>query len=59
MLLALRIPLIPTGAELTAVLVVVCFSAGLNVYATVAMLGFLSRAGALMLPGSLHGIESW
>jgi hypothetical protein len=59
LLLALRIPLIPTGAELTAVLVVVCFSAGLNVYATVAMLGFLSRAGALMLPGPLHGIESW
>lgn len=58
-LLALRIPLIPTGAELTAVLVVVCFSAGLNVYATVAMLGFLSRAKLLVLPGSLHGIESW
>jgi Domain of unknown function (DUF4126) len=55
----LRIPLIPTGTGLTAVLVVVCFSAGLNVYATVAMLGLLSRAKLLMLPGSLHGIENW
>jgi Domain of unknown function (DUF4126) len=57
--LALRIPLIPAGTELTAVLVVVCFSVGLNVYATVAMLGLLSRATLLMLPGSLHGIENW
>jgi hypothetical protein len=56
---AFRIPLIPTGTELTAVLVVVCFSAGLNVYATVAMLGLLSRAEVLMLPGSLHGIQNW
>lgn len=55
----MRIPLIPTGTELTAVLVVVCFSAGLNVYATVAMLGLLSRAGFLILPGSLHGVENW
>jgi uncharacterized protein DUF4126 len=59
MLAGLRIPLIPTGTELTAVLVVVCFSAGLNVYATVAMLGLLSRAKLLMLPGSLHGVENW
>jgi hypothetical protein len=59
MLLAPRIPLIPTGTELTAVLVVVCFSAGLNVYATVAMLGLLSRANLLALPGSLHGVENW
>lgn len=59
MLLDLRIPLIPTGTELTAVLVVVCFSAGLNVYATVAMLGLLSRAKLLMLPGTLHGVENW
>jgi hypothetical protein len=54
----MRIPLIPTGTELTAVMVVVCFSAGLNVYATVAMLGLLSRADFLILPGSLHGIEN-
>lgn len=59
MLLAPRVALFPTGTELTAVLVVVCFSAGLNVYATVAMLGLLSRANLLALPGSLHGVESW
>jgi Domain of unknown function (DUF4126) len=59
MLADLRIPLIPTGTELTAVLVVVCFSAGLNVYGTVAMLGFLGRANLLMLPGSLHVVENW
>ncbi len=56
---AMRIPLIPTGTELTAVMVVVCFSAGLNVYATVAMLGLLSRAGFLELPGALRGTENW
>jgi hypothetical protein len=51
--------LIPTGAELTALLIVVCFSAGLNVYATVGMLGLLARAHAVSLPSSLHGLESW
>jgi hypothetical protein len=45
---------IPSGAELTALLVVVSFSAGLNAYATVAMLGILSRTGALDLPPTLH-----
>jgi Domain of unknown function (DUF4126) len=48
------IPSIPTGTELTALLLVVSFSAGLNVYATVAMLGVLSRTGTLSLPPSLH-----
>ncbi|HEY3939357.1 MAG TPA: hypothetical protein VGL97_18140 [Bryobacteraceae bacterium] len=38
------IPAIPSGTELTALLVVICFSAGLNVYATVATLGWLARA---------------
>jgi len=52
-------PAIPSGPELTAILAVVCFSAGLNVYATVGMLGLLSRAGVLPLPESLHGVESW
>ena len=47
-----------TGPELTAILVVVCFSAGLNVYATVGMLGILARTGALVLPPALHSIES-
>jgi hypothetical protein len=49
----------PSGAELAALLVVVCFSAGLNVYATVAMLGLLARARIVALPPSLHLTESW
>lgn len=53
------LPRIPSGNELTALLVVVCFSAGLNVYATVAMLGLLSRAHVLALPPSLHLVENW
>jgi hypothetical protein len=44
----------PSGAELSALIVVASFSAGLNAYATVAMLGILSRAGALALPPPLH-----
>jgi hypothetical protein len=59
MLAASLIPPIPTGAELTAILIVVCFSAGLNLYATVAMLGALARAHLLTLPPSLHLLESW
>jgi hypothetical protein len=59
MVLASVLPAIPTGAELTALLIVVCFSAGLNVYATVAMLGLLSRAQFLALPPPLHLIENW
>jgi hypothetical protein len=53
------IPAIPTGTELTALLVVICFSAGLNLYATVAMLGLLARAHFLALPASLHLLVSW
>src|SRR5215469_12972686 len=45
---------LPSGSELTALIVVVSFSAGLNAYASVAMLGVLSRAGALVLPPALH-----
>jgi Domain of unknown function (DUF4126) len=56
-MLATLTPLIPRGPELTAILVVICFSAGLNVYATVGMLGILARTGALVLPPALHGIE--
>lgn len=52
-------PFIPTGNTLTALLVVVCFSAGLNVYAAVAMLGVLAHAGVLVLPPSLSAVESW
>jgi Domain of unknown function (DUF4126) len=52
-------PMMPTGMQLTAMLIVVCFSAGLNVYATVAMLGLLGRAQLLALPPSLRALESW
>jgi hypothetical protein len=57
--LASILPPVPTGTELTALLVVVCFSAGLNVYATVAMLGLLSRAQVLTLPPSLGPVDNW
>lgn len=59
MLADLIIPAIPTGTELTALLVVICFSAGLNIYATVAMLGLLARAHFLTLPASLDVLVSW
>ena len=49
----------PIGGAYISALAAVCFAAGLNVYATVAMLGLLGRAGAIVLPASLHGIESW
>jgi Domain of unknown function (DUF4126) len=52
-------PLIPTGAELSALLVVVSFSAGLNVYATVGMLGILARFKVLALPPALHAVQDW
>src|SRR5579863_7272304 len=57
--LALLSPLIPTGTELTAILVVVSFSAGLNVYATVGMLGLLARFDVLALPPALHLLQDW
>ena len=53
------LPPVPSGTELTALLVVVCFSAGLNVYATVAMLGLLSHAHVLTLPASLRLVDNW
>jgi Domain of unknown function (DUF4126) len=52
------IPQIPSGTELSAILLVVSFSAGLNVYATVGMLGILARVGALALPPSLHPVTN-
>jgi Domain of unknown function (DUF4126) len=53
------IPSILTGSQLPAFLAVLCFSAGLNVYATVAMLGLLAHAGVLALPPGLHLLGSW
>src|ERR1700679_1623344 len=57
--LALLSPMIATGAELSALLVVISFSAGLNVYATVGMLGILARFNVLMLPAALHAVQDW
>ncbi len=45
--------------ELVALLIATSFAAGLNVYATVATLGLLSRFDLLPLPAQLHLLESW
>ena len=55
MLDVLKIP--PT--ELFALLVAIGFAAGLNIYATVAVLGLLARFGHLSLPAGLQLLESW
>jgi hypothetical protein len=52
-------PIQPIGGRYFAILAAVCFAAGLNVYATVASLGLLARAGALVLPAPLHALENW
>jgi hypothetical protein len=49
---------VPTN-ELLALLVATSFAAGLNVYATLATLGLLARAGLLPLPTSLHLLSNW
>jgi hypothetical protein len=51
----LQIPL----PELFAVLAAVAFAAGLNVYATVGVLGLLARFGHLPLPPGLQLLASW
>jgi hypothetical protein len=48
-----------SSAEIVAILTGASFAAGLNVYATVATLGLLARAGVLALPPTLHPVESW
>ena len=45
--------------DLTAILVATSFAAGLNVYATVATLGLLSRTNVVALPPALHLVSSW
>jgi hypothetical protein len=47
------------GHNLVALIVAVSFAAGLNLYATVATLGLLARAGVLPLPEALHLLASW
>jgi uncharacterized protein DUF4126 len=49
----------PIGGRYFAILAAICFAAGLNVYATVASLGLLARAGTIVLPESLHALQSW
>jgi hypothetical protein len=51
-------PSFPTS-ELPALLLATSFAAGLNVYATVATLGLLSRAQVVALPPALHPVASW
>jgi len=45
--------------ELFALLVAIGFAAGLNLYATVAVLGLLSRFAHLPLPPGLEILQSW
>ena len=45
--------------ELFALLAAVGFAAGLNLYATIALLGLLSRFGHLPLPPGLQLLETW
>lgn len=45
--------------HIIALVVAVSFSAGLNVYATVATLGLLGRFGTLPLPPALHILQGW
>lgn len=48
-----------SGTALTSFLIATSFAAGLNVYATVATLGLLARAGILALPPSLAILQDW
>jgi hypothetical protein len=45
--------------QIAAMLAGTSFAAGLNVYATVATLGLLSRTGLIALPAALGPIRSW
>jgi hypothetical protein len=49
---------IPSG-ELFALLVAIGFATGLNLYATVTVLGLLARFGHLPLPPGLQLLEGW
>jgi len=45
--------------QTAAMLAGTSFAAGLNVYATVATLGLLSRAGVITLPSAIDALQSW
>jgi hypothetical protein len=55
MLDSLQIP----PSQLFAVLAAIGFAAGLNLYATVGVLGLLARFGHLPLPAGLEILQSW
>jgi hypothetical protein len=46
-------------AELFSLLAAIGFAAGLNLYATIAVLGLLARYGHLPLPPGLHLLAGW
>ncbi len=48
-----------TPADLFGLIAGTSFAAGLNLYATIATLGILSRADVIALPPSLHLLASW
>ncbi|HUN89670.1 MAG TPA: DUF4126 domain-containing protein [Terriglobales bacterium] len=48
-----------TPKDLFGLIAGTSFAAGLNLYATLATLGLLSRADVIALPPSLHLLESW
>lgn len=48
-----------TGDELAALVIAVCFAAGLNLPGTVATLGLLGRAGLIGLPAPLSVTADW
>src|SRR5262245_52587619 len=48
-----------TGQDVLAIAVVASFASGLNVYATLATLGLLSRFHAFQLPPALGVLDSW
>lgn len=45
--------------QTVAMLAGTSFAAGLNVYATVATLGLLARAGVITLPSTIETLQSW
>jgi hypothetical protein len=54
----LNVPQIPPG-QLFALLAGISFAAGLNLYATVAVLGLLARFGHFPLPSGLQLLQTW
>jgi hypothetical protein len=48
-----------SSQEILAMVVGASFAAGLNVYATVATLGLIARAGWMEMPPGLHLVENW